>query len=256
MSKTKLRKSLKKWHRRAGIVSSFFVLLLSVTGVLLNHTSELGLSQASVNSTVAKSLYGLPSPKVQSFPFRVDGKNTWLSLVDQSLYYDQNNIFQCDSPLVGVHYTPQNWFLACRNHLVTFDSTFQVVDIDTPAYGLPESINGIGPCGSSFCVNAKLGSFRYNLKQASWESTNLTPAIARTVAAPTNIKTAIIANYQGDILSWERVVLDIHAGRFIGVIGPWIMDLMAILFIILAMSGVFLWLKSNKKIKQKTKKKT
>ena len=38
------------WHRRLGVIAAFFVLVLSVSGIVLNHSSELGLDRSFVDS--------------------------------------------------------------------------------------------------------------------------------------------------------------------------------------------------------------
>ena len=82
-------------HRVIGIVSAVFVLLLAVTGIMLNHTDALDLDQRYVRSTVMQWWYGLAAPDVlQSYPVGDD----WVTQVEDSLYYNAR-------PL-GKHYTP------------------------------------------------------------------------------------------------------------------------------------------------------
>ena len=52
-------------------------------------------------------------------------------------------------------------------------------------------------------------------------------------------------------LTWERVILDIHSGRFFGSLGPWFMDLVALSLIIMAISGIYLWVQGRPKKKDR-----
>jgi len=48
--------------------------------------------------------------------------------------------------------------------------------------------------------------------------------------------------YPTDIVTIDRVLLDIHTGRFMGAIGPYVMDGIALLFLVLVFSGFYMWL--------------
>lgn len=51
------------------------------------------------------------------------------------------------------------------------------------------------------------------------------------------------ASFRGQILPWERVMPDVHTGRFFGAWGPWLKDATALLMLFLAGSSVFIWWK-------------
>ncbi len=46
-----------------------------------------------------------------------------------------------------------------------------------------------------------------------------------------------------EVVTWDRLLLDLHTGRFFGHLGPYVMDLAAILLLLLAVSGGYNWLK-------------
>ena len=54
--------------------------------------------------------------------------------------------------------------------------------------------------------------------------------------------------YQSQYLTVERIVLDAHSGRLFGDIGVFFMDIVAVLLILLSLSGLYIWLrhKQNK----------
>jgi len=58
-------------------------------------------------------------------------------------------------------------------------------------------------------------------------------------------------------LPMERIMLDLHSGRILGRAGVYIMDAAAIGFLVLAASGVWLWVRRRTSIRtHKQKKKT
>ena len=62
-------RQLVRWHRRIGVICALFVILLCITGILLNHNAVLGLQHITINNEWIRSLYGfppLPAPAEQS----------------------------------------------------------------------------------------------------------------------------------------------------------------------------------------------
>ena len=61
-------------------------------------------------------------------------------------------------------------------------------------------------------------------------------------AAPAaNLRPELEEAYRGTGLTLERVLLDIHAGRIPGATGVFLVDAAALLFLVLAISGLWLW---------------
>lgn len=46
-----------------------------------------------------------------------------------------------------------------------------------------------------------------------------------------------------EVVTWDRVLLDLHTGRFFGEAGIYVMDAAAILLLLLALSGIYNWIK-------------
>jgi hypothetical protein len=59
----------------------------------------------------------------------------------------------------------------------------------------------------------------------------------------------VVANkkFQSQFLNWERVILDAHSGRLFGNLGVWFMDIVALMLILLSVSGIYIWLKFTHK---------
>jgi uncharacterized iron-regulated membrane protein len=60
---------------------------------------------------------------------------------------------------------------------------------------------------------------------------------------------ALQAAYRGTGLPVERVLLDLHSGRILGRAGVYLVDAAAILFLLLAISGVWLWTRRRASVK-------
>jgi len=57
------------------------------------------------------------------------------------------------------------------------------------------------------------------------------------------LREQLLRLYRGKGLPLERVIIDIHSGRILGQAGVLLVDFMALLFLSLAMSGVWMWYK-------------
>ena len=69
---------------------------------------------------------------------------------------------------------------------------------------------------------------------------------------PKAIEKGILRRYQGRGIPISRVLLDIHTGRFLGNIGTWLMALASILFLLLSLSGLYLWVRKPKDRRSKS----
>ena len=63
---------------------------------------------------------------------------------------------------------------------------------------------------------------------------------------PENILNGIENQWVSAEVNWERLMLDLHAGRTFG-LGPWLMDAVALLIIVLSMTGFGIWLAGRKR---------
>lgn len=56
-----------RWHRRIGIISAVFFLILAITGLILNHNVGLNLNKTYLSSEWLHNWYGLPVPEEGGF---------------------------------------------------------------------------------------------------------------------------------------------------------------------------------------------
>ncbi|WP_019530851.1 PepSY-associated TM helix domain-containing protein [Dasania marina] len=245
-----LRPWLWRWHRRAGLTALLVVLLVTVTGLLLNHTSELALGKAAVNNQRLLAYYGIQTPSLKSFAVHDD----WLSGDDKSqLYLNARHIAECQqSLLTAVAYQGYYW-LACQQQVLLVNPQGEVVDSLSAAYGLPVPIVAFGLCGEQLCLATAKRSFVIDTQQFSFTPVeNMRPSANKAQPLPVAIEQAIIRAYRGQGLSWERVLLDLHSGRLFGHGGVWVVDIAAVLLLFLSLSGFVLWYqqRSKKKARQ------
>ncbi len=148
-----------KWHWRIGIVAIVFLVILSITGLVLNHARALGLNDVMIETPWVLKAYNMDMPEGYIRGTEEDGEHI---LVD------------------------------------TEDGTL-VLDANTP-----------------------------------------------------DIQKAVEREFRGDGVSLERIILDAHSGKLIGISGTLITDLSALAILFLCASGFYNWRKRTRAAKGKS----
>lgn len=238
-------------HRRIGITVSLLLIWLSISGVLLNHSADLSLDQQRVTQGPLMSLYGMQAPEIQSYRVR----SHWLShLGGKVLYFDDWELIYCEGPVGGAVWVADMMAIACADALILATEEGVLIErlTDLPAGTLP--IIRLAPAEQGLYLQTGKKTLLLDLDQltvtpyeASLESTESTEstsnAIPWALAAelPDARRERLLRLYSGAGLSWERVLLDLHSGRSLGLIGLWLLDSIAILLIILSVTGIWVW---------------
>jgi len=220
-----------------------------VTGVVLNHTVDLGLSKRHVTNPWIQTRYGM-SLNGEPRAFGLDGK-TYAARWDGQLFH-RKNIIADSSPLVGavplrdgtavVTSTAVHYFGLDGELIETLDeSTLPAAPISRAGRNHDLALILETP-DSLFASDANLLGFTETDAKGdvSW-SIPVTPS-------PTDLgiwKTA----FSGDGVPLDRLILDIHSGRFFGTIGKWIYDIVVIGVLLLSGTGLVLFFRTRRRAK-------
>ncbi|MCR8921325.1 PepSY-associated TM helix domain-containing protein [Dasania sp. GY-MA-18] len=244
-----LRPWLWRWHRRAGLAALIVVVLVTVTGLMLNHTSELSLGKTAVSNERLLGYYGIQTPKLSSFAVN----DVWFSGDDKSqLYFNEQLIGTCQQSLIAAVAHQGYYWLACQQQVIMLSPQGEVIDSLSAVYGLPVPIVKFGLCEQQLCLATAQRSFVMDAEQFIFTPVDaIQPLVNAEANLPLTIEQAIIRAYRGQGLSWERVLLDLHSGRLFGNAGVWIVDAAALLLLFLSLSGFVLWYQqySKKKVR-------
>lgn len=237
-----MRARLMRWHRRAGLAAGLLVLLAAITGVLINHADGLGLPQRLLRAEWLLRWYGIDAPRLQTAQ-ALQGR--WLSQWGTVVYLDGTPLrLPAIERLVGaVALRPGLWLLVDRAQTLVLDAQGVLVEalpypagftarragaLAAPAAALIE-----GGDGSRLLADAEGAALRpadagFAPAAVQWaEAAPLPPALhSRIEAASTGVG-----------VSAERVLLDLHSGRWLGRGGVWLMDAAAVALLFLAGTG-------------------
>ena len=235
--KKKLWPFLYRLHRYMGLLSALVLIMLAVTGIALNHTEDLKLDSHKINSNAILDWYGIPSPQnLKSFATL----DHWLTQVNQNIYFDKAVLIKTEENLLGSVETDEFIVAALSNSLLLLSVEGELIE-QTPL----NNIKRIG-LNSKKAVVIIAGEEQLSSNDGllSWHSdNNKTVTWSKNTILPESIKKTIQSHFRSSILPLERVLLDIHSGRFFGMIGVIIVDISGIFVIILSLSGLAIWLR-------------
>ncbi len=232
---------LRIWHRRLGLTAAAFVLLLSVTGLLLNHASRLDLDNTNIENRWILDWYGIVGVDETARAFDV-GDMT-ISWAGRWLFLDEKPLIGGVSELRGAVTLDQLIILATAREVLLFTKEGELVERFLPVeFG--GDIEAIGVSGEHLMVKAGERLFSSNSEVSSWrpvEGGNAAVSWSLNAAIPADLVPAMNAHLRGEGLPLYRIVLDLHSGNFFGNLGAWVMDGAAVLLLILSVSGIWIW---------------
>lgn len=240
-------KSLYVWHRYIGLIAALFVILLSITGIALNHTGALKLDNRFVQSALLLDWYGIEAPTTATH-YAINDSS--ITLLDTRLFINAQQLDSEITSLKGALLHNDMLIVGQQDGLMLLTKEGQIIEHLGRNEGVPQGIERIGITAmNGLIVETAAGRYQVNQDYVAW-TTWLGDAGDAVWSIPSPISEAELAplqtRFRGQILPWERVMLDLHSGRIFGTWGPWLMDAAAILMLFLAGSGVFIWWKRQR----------
>lgn len=230
-------------HRVLGIGSVIFLLLLIITGVLLQHSHQYGLDTNHVPASAAKWLYGIEiniSKSYQLDNHRISHAGNFLYLDGRAVPYIEVNNLQG-----AIEGNDDDIWIIADNKLWIISEHGEVVDELSALSGLPGMVTKIGRDKEEHIVIGGLhNNWRTQGNTNHWE----VQAGHRDWSMPDNPsgmtpaeKENILVHAGKHLISIERLLLDLHSGRLFGIAGVIIIDAAALLLLFLSITGLVLW---------------
>jgi len=233
-------KSMYQWHRYIGITIAFFVIILSITGILLNHTTEFKLSTRHIKNEALLKHYGIRAPdNVRSHV----SNNIWVSQWGSRLYLDKKDLGEINSQLIGIMYYKEMIVIGLSDNLLLYTADGELIEKLSSEGGIPPVVTAIGITDNHLlAVNSTQGTYVADIDLTSWHKEPQAKTIWNSPEnLPKPLHDILLIEYRGKGLNMERVLLDIHSGRLLGTGGVYFMDVVALLLIFLACSGLWIW---------------
>ncbi len=246
-------KSIYLWHRYLGLAAAVLVFILSVTGLVLNRTEMLNLDSRYIRSDLVLDWYGIEASQGAS-AYKVG--ESYISQFAESLYVDQHKVPGGYMPMVGAVGLGPIIAIGLPDTVLLLTRKGRVIDRVMIRQNMPGELTamGLGARGT-LLVRAGDAVYRADADLLQWSSWQGNRAIkwATPTVLPAALGDQLQREQRYNILPLERVMLDLHSGRFFGRYGVYVMDAAAIILLLLAASGVWLWWQQNRKRRQHRK---
>lgn len=227
------------WHRRIGVLAAFFVVILATTGIVLNHSSQLGLDRSFIDWPWLTRAYGDNSGDLPAFLLG----DQWLSrAANGRVYLDGQDVAPCNGNLVGAVASGGLLYAGCAEALLLITETGELVESVSASTGLPVPLQAVGLVDSRIVLQVADTWWLADLDRMEFGERAPRGAIIGQLA-PDQLPEAIHALIPDaqQWLSWERVLLDVHSGRVVGRMGVLWVDVVGVLLTTLASSGIAMW---------------
>lgn len=222
-----LRFLLQRWHRRLGALSAILMILAAVTGLALNHTDDLHLGSSYPHNAVLL----WPYQAVLEPSYVIETGSGTLSATEGGLILEGEWLADCEA-LLAFTAMETGKLVSCGEQWHLFDTDWQLLEtLDPELIGL-RGDETLGTAGGQLLVN--MGGQWQQLDSATFELLGPVPGDDVVVMAMTEIK-------ENHTISWQRLMQDLHSGRWFGYWGVWMMDVAAVILLLLALSGLWMW---------------
>ncbi len=242
-----MRRKLLHAHRYVGVFCALFVVMLAVTGMLLNHTEDLALDERKVTSDIVLDFYGIDAPKIEH-GFSVESQ--WFSRLGEAIYINSLPVVSDSDQIVGAFKSGDIYVAATQSELILINSEGLLIERLSSLHGVPENIESAGVASSARLpvLKTPLGIYQGDAELFEWQLVDSNSAIdwSQPRILPNELFEQLKQKHIGDGLSLERILLDLHSGRIAGSVGVLFMDVIALLFLFLAIAGVWLWFKPKR----------
>jgi hypothetical protein len=216
IDKARQKQKLARRHRRLAAFVSAWLAVLAISGVAINHAHEIGLDRIPVPMRVQKLIYGIEA----------DGENYCDSV--KSIGEDCGDIYARLSLDTGE-------LLIGQNSIFILDLQGRLIEkIGAGHFGLT-GFEAVLHRGSHIFLKDD-----QRVIQTGPDLLDREEVDAGSMAA-LNAGDWKARNDSAELISWERLMLDLHAARFLGPLAKWFNDLMAGLILFLALSGIWLF---------------
>lgn len=226
-----------KTHRWIGLISATLFVVLALTGPLLMHAKDLRLDEKWVTNDFLLSFY---DTKPAGHPRGVKTKAGWVLAVDGVFLLDHRLIGRDQGKFVGAAVDGDYLVVASETgvSLLTRDGA----PIEHFGLGmLPGPVLRLGEADGALLIETPQGRFRSDDDYLSWrEAGKGDVAWVRVNDDPPAEQAGwALDAYKHHLVTFHRLITDIHSGRIAGSWGPYVMDGAALAMLLMVASGLF-----------------
>jgi hypothetical protein len=247
-SSARLRIWLRRGHRWIGVVLVFFVLLLAVSGIALNHASDWGLDRRHLDWPWLLDAYGIQAP-APTASFADGGLRA--TLLGERLFLGHEEIAQDITGLAGIATLEPLVLVGAHDTLYVLTMAGELVEAIDTAAAMPGPVDRVGRHGQRAVVESGGKLYRSDpdiTRFEQWSAGQRDDLRWSRETQPEASDLEVLQTiYRGRGLTVERVLADLHSGRIFAAAGTLIMDSVAFFMIVLSLSGFVLWIQHSRR---------
>jgi hypothetical protein len=239
-----MNRRMRRLHRTLGAAIALFVLLVSITGLLLNHSSDLKLDKYYLTWPWLLNHYGVSDVQADAV-FLLD--QSVISQIGSEIFVDAKPVTHIQRPLLGGVALDEVMVLATDDALILLNSDGEFIERMGAAAGVPPMIQNIGLFHGDPVIQTREGMWRSDFMLDKWELISL-QGVSWSLPSPMPKLTQsdLIKYFHGEGVTAEHFLLDVHNGRILGPIGVWLLDILGILLTFLSLTGIWMWLRRTR----------
>ena len=233
------RQKFRRGHRWLGKTIVVFVVFLAVSGIVLNHGDDMGLDRRYVSWPWLLDAYGLDVPEPTA-SFAAGPRRA--TLLGERLFIDDRETEVRETALAGLVSVGPLLVVGGESRVHVFLDTGELVETMDLRAALPGRIDRLGVAGERVVIDSDGALWRADADVAFFEAWSAAADPAWSQASPPggDELAALATAYRGRGVTVERVLLDLHSGRIFGLAGKLLLDLIAVVLVVLSVSGLML----------------
>lgn len=226
-------------HHCLLFVVTLCLLVQLASGVMLNHAQQLGLDARYPDWRWLERVYREDEFEPQAV-FLVEDKI--VSQLGDRLFLDAHPVTFIQRPLIGAVSLEALIVAATDDGLLLINRDGDLVDRLGGRHGLPGGIRNIGIYHGDPVLQASNGMWRSDFMLDVWEPISLQGVSWSTpFPMPEAVARELKAGLADGAISLQRLLGDLHGGRLFGKAGIWLADLLTLVLLMLAVSGLVMW---------------
>lgn len=245
------------WHRRIGLAALLLVIILAITGIMLNHTEAFKLDETYINNSSLLQWYGIePEGEPRSFLLTANqnsqDKPHIISAWQNQLFFDDIALSTLQQTLHGAVATEQFIVVALDDELILLSFAGELIERVSTSLSF-SNIQRLGMKHKRPVIETSEALYYMADEQLLDWQVILNQGIewTRQHTLSDAEKEKLLIAYRGNGLKLERVILDLHSGRIFGKYGIYLMDAAAVALLWLSLSGLWVWNSRRQKMRKK-----